>query len=163
MDKTKRQLLKDLAGAYFSARKNFKNNFKGNDNIVAIIGEEIAVQFLEDMGRTEVLRTASKRNSAVDIISKYNEVEVKTSVKVITSENRVHRTSKIVAGWDELLVVVLNNDYKIENIYVILSGALKSAIDLGIVPSDSYLTVSMLEKLAIASEKYACSTRIDYL
>ena len=88
----------------------------GNDNIIGRIGEAIAHSFLEQLGRRpKVIKHQS--NAGYDIICEHDKSKI--SVKMITSENRYGRTSKICHEWDELIGIELGDDLKVINLGII--------------------------------------------
>lgn len=95
---------------YLETRKIFKEASKkylsisGNDNIIGIIGEFIAIQFLYDkLERKEVYTNDSKSNKGFDLIADGKRV----SVKMITFENKAGRGVRITYPWDELIFIYL--------------------------------------------------------
>ncbi|MCK9611624.1 MAG: hypothetical protein M0R16_01850 [Bacteroidales bacterium] len=116
---------KEICNKYLSSRKDFlefadkSSALRGNDNIIGRIGEFVVLQFLEDEGRDPEINT-SKNEKGFDILCDYNSLkgkkDSKISVKVITSENKYGRTTRIKNPWHELFIVILGQDYKIEKI-----------------------------------------------
>jgi hypothetical protein len=103
--------LQKAAKAYLQARKIFldiANNTKeldGNDNIMGRIGEFIAYQFLEKAGR-KPLKNINKTQKGYDIECD-EEKKTQVSVKLISSENKTERTTRLKEPWDELILIEL--------------------------------------------------------
>jgi len=116
---------KEICNSYLTARKMFleyANNLhelNGNDNIIGRIGEFIVFQILLEEGREPELNK-SRIEKGYDLICDYDTLkgikDTKVSVKVITSENKAGRTTKIKEPWHELFIIILNGDNKIEKI-----------------------------------------------
>lgn len=108
---------KQLCLNYLKARQAFlgvANNDKvlhGNDNIIGRIGEAVAHSFLEQEGRKPEI-VVSKSNPGFDIICRSDGAKI--SVKMITSENKWGRTSKIRHKWNELVGIELDEDLKVK-------------------------------------------------
>lgn len=103
---------------YLYARKlflEFANNddvLKGNDNIIGRIGEFIAYRFLELQNRNPVMNQ-NPTEKAYDMIC---ENDVLISVKMITNENKKGQTSKTKDGWGELIIILLDENHKVDKI-----------------------------------------------
>ncbi len=107
---------KKLSRAYLLARRRFKDAthkehpLRGNDNIVGIIGEFVAVQFLEkEFKRKSVKRNENPVEKGYDIVADGKKVSVKT----ITAENASGRTTPIKEPWDELVLVELGENSRV--------------------------------------------------
>ena len=111
-------ILKSLAIDYLSARKHFLDEsdkhkeLSGNDNIIGRIGELIAIKYLHTQGRIAI-----KNESAVE---KGYDLKVADSdlisVKIITSENKKGRTTKIKKPWTEIIIISLDIEYKVDRL-----------------------------------------------
>ena len=100
--------LKQASKDYLLARKKFldianaTSELSGNDNIVGRIGEFIAYQFLYNRNPR---KNSNKSEKGFDIVCDDN---VKVSVKTITHENQLGRTTRIKQPWDELLLIEID-------------------------------------------------------
>ncbi|MFA5208392.1 MAG: hypothetical protein WC428_07165 [Candidatus Paceibacterota bacterium] len=124
--------LKKLAKNYLVARKNFREaadkipELNGNDNIIGRIGEFIALQFLKHkLKRKKVARNENMVQVGYDIIADNKKV----SVKIITSENKKGSTTPIKNPWDELIIIELGENSKINKIGFITKNRFKKAIN----------------------------------
>ena len=113
---------------YLQARKEFLNvanstsELSGNDNIVGRIGEFIAYQFLS--GRN-ARKNDNKTEKGFDIIC---DRHTKISVKTITYENETQRTTRVKEPWDELILIVINDNCAVEKIGHLTKSQFKRAI-----------------------------------
>lgn len=129
--------LKKIAKDYLVARKKFRDEADnipelfGNDNIIGRIGEFIALQFLEHkLKRKKINRNENMVQAGYDIMADNKMV----SVKIITSENKKGNTTPIKDPWDELIIIELGENSKINKIGHITKDAFKKAI------KDKFLT-----------------------
>jgi len=129
--------LKKIARDYLVARKKFRDEADkipelfGNDNIIGRIGEFIALQFLEhELKRKRINRNENMVQVGYDIMADNKMV----SVKIITSENKKGNTTPIKDPWDELIIIELGEDSKINKIGFITKDTFKKAI------KDKFLT-----------------------
>lgn len=113
----------EICNKYLSGRKDFLDfaeksaALRGNDNIIGRIGEFVVLQFLDDEGREPEINL-SKNEKGYDILCDYDSIkgikDTKVSVKVITSENKLGRTTRLKEPWHEAFIIILNEKYKIE-------------------------------------------------
>lgn len=109
---------KEICRDYLKARQTFleianeDDILSGNDNIIGRIGEFIAFQFLEEMNRKPEMNI-NPVEKGYDILC---DKVIKVSVKMITSENKAGQTTKLCEPWDELLVVTLNDNNRVDKI-----------------------------------------------
>jgi hypothetical protein len=123
--------IKKLSREYLFARKKFRDvadkipEIDGNDNIVGRIGEFIALQFLRHvLKRKEVSRNKNMVQAGYDIIADGKMV----SVKIISAENQKGTTSPIKDPWDELIVIELGENSKINKIGFLNKNQFNQAI-----------------------------------
>lgn len=133
---------RNAARDYLKARKKFldianeikeadvekkKNWLWGNDNIIGRIGEFIVYQYLTDLGVIIEERKNQSQKGWDFKCFRADMTEFYVSVKTITSENKIGNTSHItypnniekgeeLIPWNELIVVILNKELKIEKI-----------------------------------------------
>lgn len=112
------ELTTQLAKKYLQARREFLMEadkipeLSGNDNIVGRIGELIALQFLEKQNRS-VTKVKNKVNKGFDLTCTEGS---SISVKLITTENKSGRTTKLKQPWSELILISLNDLYLVDRI-----------------------------------------------
>lgn len=148
--------LKRLAREYLKARHIFLKaalklpDLHGNDNIVGRIGELVAIQFLRDQKR-KVEKNASAVQKGFDLMTSDKKM---ISVKTITAENKSGRTTKIKDPWDELVLITLNEKYKVDKIGHIKNSQLQKIFNQGGITSlEPYATRKLLEDGVLFSEK----------
>jgi hypothetical protein len=130
--------LKALAVDYLAARHKFLQAtdkvelFHGNDNIVGRIGEFVAMLFLKRQGRT-VSKATSKVQKGFDLLV---DQKVEISVKVITAENNLGRTTRVKKPWSELILVTLNAHYEVDRIGHITAIEMAAAVSQGFLKSE---------------------------
>lgn len=106
--------------AYLEARKAFRDfadkdeALRGNDNIIGRIGEAIAHSFLKQQGRNPVVEE-NQTKEGYDILCD-NDKNQRVSVKTITSENKAGGTTKINDKYDELILVSIDNSFKVNRL-----------------------------------------------
>ena len=126
------------ARKYLKARQDFlaiaeKTDWLfGNDNLVGRIGEFIAYQYLYNHDR-HPKRPTSKTEKGFDLICDNGQTRV--SVKTITAENKVGSTTIITEPWDELILITINEDIKIEKFGILTKEQFQKAIDIGHIKS----------------------------
>jgi len=105
--------------AYLKARKEYiclagkyPELLKGNDNIIGSIGEYIAIKYLEGKG-VRVNKAATKSEPGYDLITTTGR---KVSVKMITGENKLGRTTRLKDPWNDCILIELDNDYRVKKI-----------------------------------------------
>lgn len=134
--------LKELAVKYLCSRHDFiKESSKfdelnGNDNLIGRIGELIALEFLHRQGRT----AAKNRNlveKGYDLLTLDGQ---KISVKLITSENKAGRTTKLKKPWTEIIIITLNSDYKVDRLGHITDKEFEKAIEEKFIKNDEPYT-----------------------
>lgn len=113
--------IKEKIRKYLIARKEFldfankNDDLIGNDNIIGRIGEYIAINFYKEKG-LKPIRAKTSNNPTFDLIVNRKYV----SVKIITSENKKGKTTEISDkknnSWDEVLIILLNEEYKVYKI-----------------------------------------------
>lgn len=145
--------IKKLSRDYLVARKKFRDiadnipEIDGNDNIVGRIGEFIALQFLKyTLKKKSVIRNKNIVQAGYDIMADNKKV----SVKIITTENQKGRTTPIKEPWDELIVIELGDNSKINKIGFITKNQFKKAL------TDNFLT----NKNPIASRSMLKNNRL---
>lgn len=130
--------LKNLAAEYLAARHKFllatdnEELFHGNDNIVGRIGEFIAMNFLKRHGRP-VSKATSKVQKGFDL--KVDQ-DVEVSVKVITAENNLGRTTRVKKPWTELILITLNAHYQVDRIGHITASEMAYAVSQGFLKNE---------------------------
>jgi hypothetical protein len=114
--------LKQVARDYLQARHKFLTQsasypeLAGNDNLMGRIGEMIAVQFLRSQGRTvDKYEAANHAITDLRVIEADNK-EVSVSVKLISAENKLGRTTVLKHGWDEFILVELQPNYDVKRL-----------------------------------------------
>ena len=123
--------LRKLSKDYLIARNNFlkvanaTELLNGNDNIMGRIGEFIALQFLEYHGRNP-RKNICTSNKGFDIECGDGSL---VSVKMITSENKTKRTSRIKEPWSELIVIKLNNLFEVDHLGILTKDQFKKALN----------------------------------
>ncbi|QJP34336.1 hypothetical protein F0365_07965 [Nonlabens sp. Ci31] len=109
---------KKLCLDYLNARSAFRKAadddavLQGNDNIMGRIGEAIAHSYLEQIGRNPKVEE-NQTNKGFDITC---EDKATVSVKLISSENKSGGTTKIDADYDELILIKLNDQHKVDRL-----------------------------------------------
>lgn len=133
--------LKKIARKYLIARKKFReeaDNFpelSGNDNIVGRIGEFIALQFIKHrLKRRKATRNRNMSQPGYDIEADGKKVSVKT----ITAENRTGRTTLIKEPWDELVVIELGADSRVDRIGYLDRENFKKALEEGFLKNRNF-------------------------
>ena len=147
---------KTTAKNYLKARRDFltiaeKTDWLfGNDNLVGRIGEFIAYQFLHDNNR-QPKRPASKTEKGFDFICDNGQKRV--SVKTITAENKVGSTTVITEPWDELILIIINENIKIEKLGILTKEQFQKAADSGHIKSKKpYARRTMLGQKGLISK-----------
>lgn len=140
---------------YFKARKEFleiagkSEMLFGSDNFVGRIGEFVAFQYLLEHNRLPK-RPESKTEKGFDFIC--DNGKTKVSVKTITYENKIGSTTVIVEPWDELFIITINENLKIDKFGIITKSQIKEAYKKGYIKSQKpYARKSMLNKKGIIS------------
>jgi len=115
------KIIRKTCNDYLNARMEFlkfanslKSNqlLNGNDNIIGSrIGEFIAWQLLNDQKRNPKINEQSNVKD-FDIICGNGPKNV--SVKLISPENKIGRTTRLGNTWDEFILILLDDDYKIK-------------------------------------------------
>ncbi len=100
----------------------------GNDNLVGRIGEFIAYQYLHDHNRLPK-RPTSKTEKGFDFIC--DNGLTKISVKTITAENKIGSTTIITEPWDELILITIDENAKIQKFGILTKEQFNKAIDSG--------------------------------
>jgi len=116
------KIIKQNCNKYLLARKKFlefaespqsKGLLVGNDNIIGSrIGEFIAWQLLKEEGRKPEI---NPQNNTKDYDITCGDGK-KITVKLISVENKIGRTTRIGNEWDEFILILLNKKYKISSI-----------------------------------------------
>lgn len=147
---------KQLCRNYLDARSAFRKAadkdevLQGNDNIMGRIGEAIAHSYLEQLGRNPKVEE-DQTNKGFDITCGDTS---KVSVKLISSENKSGGTTKIDPDYDELILIKLDEDHKVERLGHItkkdfLQGYRVSTIYKA---KDPYFRESMLDDFGLISK-----------
>ena len=129
---------KTTAKNYLKARQDFlkiaeKTDWLfGNDNLVGRIGEFIAFQYLHEHNRLPK-RPTSKTEKGFDLIC--DNGKTKISVKTITAENKAGSTTVITEPWDELILILIDDNLKIEKIGILTKEQFINANDSGHIKS----------------------------
>lgn len=130
--------LKNISAAYLKARAKFlkevellydmhnSTELSGNDNIVGRIGEFVAYQYLVEQGYSPEKPKNTKSNPAFDFICK--KTKEKISVKAITSENNIGRTTRVKMPWDIFILIEIGPNQKISRMGVIKKDGFLRAI-----------------------------------
>lgn len=148
MTKMSIKVIKRNCRNYLSSRKKFLEFAKncellqGNDNIIGSrIGEFIAWEFLNNKKRKPIINTLSNV-ADYDIICKDNGAKV--SVKLISPENKIGRTTRLGKNWDEFLLIVLDDNYKVFKIGHITKDEFKKAMKQKAISETPFTSRSML-------------------
>ena len=154
--------LKHTAKKYLQARKEFldiadkSDILSGNDNLVGRIGEFIAYQYLLETNRKPIRPTKigsngiHKTNKGFDFLCDNRKTMV--SVKCITSENKAGTTTVIEEPWDELILILINQQIKVECFGVLLKDQFNQALKDGHIKSKRpYTRRTMLGKGGLIS------------
>ena len=96
----------------FELEEEYPNELSGNDNIIGRIGEYIAIRYLESKKRTAI-KNINKSQKGYDLLDTNG---CRISVKIITAENKMGRTTRLKQPWDEVILIVLDDEYKISKI-----------------------------------------------
>jgi hypothetical protein len=121
--------LKQQIRSYLNVRNKLIQFFKnfdflnGNDNIIGRIGEFIVYQYLLERKRRPI--QAKLNQKGFDFLC---DEKIRVSVKTITHENKSGRTTKINENWDELILIHLNEKFKVEQIGVITKREFNKAL-----------------------------------
>ncbi|MFA5169164.1 MAG: hypothetical protein WC420_00250 [Candidatus Paceibacterota bacterium] len=98
----------------FANSSKAKGLLSGNDNIIGSrIGEFIAWQLLNNQKRHPKINKQSNIKG-FDIICSNGPQRI--SVKLIGPENKIGRINRLGNDWDEFILIILNENYKIEAI-----------------------------------------------
>lgn len=136
---------------YLQARREFRNFadndevLRGNDNIIGRIGEAVAHSYLEQFGRNPVVEE-SQTKKGFDILCN-NDITQRISVKTITAENKTGGTTIINDEFDELILVSINQDFKVDKI--------------GHIRKDKFLKAYKLSKKYSAEKPYFRKSMLD--
>ncbi|MCD4792035.1 MAG: hypothetical protein K8R54_02290 [Bacteroidales bacterium] len=131
----KKQKTQSVIKKYVTARKGFLNYAKnedslsGSDNIIGRIGEYIAFEYLNLQNRNPIKAVLNR--AGYDIVCD-NKDKIEVSVKLISNENKKGRTTKIGESWNELIVILLDENYEIQK----LGHISKKEFDSGINNND---------------------------
>ena len=115
----KKKEIQSVIKEYLSGRQKFLNYAKdeeslsGNDNIIGRIGEYIAFEYLNLQNRNPIKAVINR--AGYDIVCD-NKDEIKISVKLISNENKKGRTTKIGESWNELIIILLDENYEIQKL-----------------------------------------------
>ncbi len=130
---------------YLVARKKFlkfankSELLRGNDNIIGSrIGEFIAWEFLDKQKRKPKMNERANVEGH-DMVCKDGK---KISVKLISPENKTGRTTRLGKNWDEFLLIILGDNYKVAKIGHITRSQFNK--DKKIRSANPYTTRSML-------------------
>ena len=142
------QIFRSLAKKYLEARNNFlqiaeKNSFTNkNNNLIGLIGEFIAYQFLNDQKRSPKA-PKTKTQKGFDFSCDLDKIKV--SVKTISAENTYGSTTIISEPCDELIIVLLDSNYRLERIGLLTKSQFNLAFKNGVIRSHKiYARKSML-------------------
>ncbi len=108
---------------FIQVQEKYDEYLKGNDNKVGVIGEYYAFLYLENQGR-DVKKVESKSQEGFDLESDGKRI----SVKIITRENSSGKTTKLKKGWDEFILLILDEDYSVNSIGHININQMRTAI-----------------------------------
>lgn len=138
---------KKFCRAYLSARKKFlefankSELLQGNDNIIGSrIGEFIAWEFLDKRKRKPKMNERANVKD-YDIICKDG---IKVSVKLISPENKTGRTTRLGTTWDEFLLIILDDNYRVYKIGQITRKEFAKAREGGRIGNTPYVSRSMV-------------------
>jgi len=113
--------IQDGIEEYLRARKNilelghsYPERISGNDNIIGRIGEFIALRFLESLGQ-KPKKILHSSNPGYDFIDD----DIKTQVKVITSENKKGKNVRLKKPWNQFVLIELGDHYKPERVGIL--------------------------------------------
>lgn len=161
MNDKRKQLCLDYLNARSAFRKAADSDavLQGNDNIIGRIGEAIAHSYLEQLGRNPKVEE-DQTNKGFDITCGDKS---KVSVKLISSENNSGGTTKIDPDYDELILIKLDANHKVERLGHIvkkdfLQGYRVSAIYKA---KDPYFRESMLDDFGLISKYGILLTGIE--
>ena len=130
---------------FYQMQETHPNYLKGNDNVIGVIGEYYAMLYLEFQGRNPV-KVENRNQKGYDLYCE----KKKISVKVITAENKGQKTGKIKDEWDELVLIILNENYKPKKIGCLMRKDYKKArIDNPKLSKEPYAKASMLGKKGV--------------
>ena len=152
ISKKLKQEIDTVINQYIKARIKFykmqgihPDYLKGNDNVIGVIGEYYAMLYLEFQGRNPV-KVENRNQKGYDL---YCEKE-RISVKVITAENKTQMTSRIKDEWDELVLIILDENYKPKKIgYLMRKDYKKARIDNPKLSKEPYAKATMLGKRGV--------------
>jgi len=115
------KIIKQNCNDYLRARKKFLEFAKsaqaqgllnGNDNIIGSrIGEFIAWELLNDQKRNPKINTVNNTRD-FDLMADLDKTKV--TVKLISSENRAGRINRLGNDWNEFILILLDEKYKIK-------------------------------------------------
>jgi len=130
-ERDKRKTILRAIRSYLTGRKYFltvaqryAEDLKGNDNIIGRIGEYIAINYLRRKKMTPK-KVRSKSQQGYDIICKGNK---KVSVKIITKENILGRTTRLTEPWDDFVLIEFDKNYKVKQIGHLTKKEFKKAL-----------------------------------
>lgn len=127
----KNEEIKTAINDYLSARskiitigKKYPEEIGGNDNIIGRIGEYIALQFLRSLGQNPI-KAFSKSNQGFD----FEDSNIFTQVKVITSENESGRNVRLKKPWNQFVLIELGKEYIPQRIGLLTENQHQKALD----------------------------------
>ncbi len=130
---------------FYKMQVAYPEYLKGNDNVIGVIGEYYAMLYLESQGRTPI-KVDHRSQKGYDLYCEKRKI----SVKVITAENKGQKTGKIKNEWDELVLIILDENYKPKKIGHLMSKDYKKArIDNPQLSKEPYAKTSMLGKKGV--------------
>lgn len=167
MDSNVEREISDGIKAYIAVRKDFialsrkhPEFLYGNDNIVGIIGEYIAIRYLESKG-VSAEKAKLRNERGYDLIAGDGS---KISVKVITQENQNGATTRLKDPWDEVILIELGEDYKVYRLGHLKREGFEKAINQRITSSRNPLARrSMLGKKGLFGRCGEVIEGFDYL
>lgn len=142
------KILEKKIANYLKARKELIDYakyipaFSGNDNLIGRFGEYIAFKYLLFLGR-EPVKAGKSNEKGFDI--KCGDGKELISVKLISSENNRGRTTRINPPWNELILIMLDENYQINKIgHIMREGYDKALINMDFKGSYIYASRKML-------------------
>ena len=111
-----RKIIASAIKKYITGRKEFfylRDNvytecLRENDNIIGIIGEYYVILYLESIGK-KPKKAGYRSQKGYDLLC----FKQKIFVKVILTENQRQRASRLTGEWDELILILLDKNYRI--------------------------------------------------
>ena len=150
-----KQEIDTVINQYIKARIKFyqmqgihPDYLKGNDNVIGVIGvigEYYAMLYLEFQGRNPV-KVENRNQKGYDLYCEKRKI----SVKVVTAENKTQMTGRIKDEWDELVLIILNENYKPKKIgHLMRKGYKKARIENPKLSKEPYAKATMLGKKGV--------------